>query len=254
MLVAAAIAAMIWLGFWQLRRLDERREFNATVEARIDQPAVPLEELLATTDDPDDVEWRQVTATGSWRPDQIIWFNRSQDGVAGDNVLTALDTDGDVVIVNRGFVPLATDAPAPPEGQVELLGRVRIPAARALGELTDATDGPVTEVRRIDLDQLDAQIDGEVAPVYLDLIGTIPNVAPTDPDPVPAPTLSEGPHLSYAVQWFVFATAVLLGWILAVRRSLATRRRAAEVRDEPGGPDRQDSPPSAGDAVTTATT
>ena len=257
-LVFAAVALMIWLGFWQLRRLDERRQFNATVEARIDQPAVPVEDLLASTDDPSRIEWRQVTATGTWRPDQIVWFNRSQGGIAGDNVLTALDTaldDGDgVVIVNRGFVPLTAEVPPPPSGEIEILGRVRIPAARALGELTDAADGPVTEVRRIDLGQLDEQIDGEVAPVYLDLIGSIPNVTAGDPDPVPAPTLSEGPHLSYAVQWFIFATAALLGWVLAVRRSLLVLRRPETVTD---GPDEQDgpgSPPSAGDAVTTATT
>ena len=63
--------------------------------------------------------------------------------------------------------------------------------------------------------------------MYLDLIGAIPNVDRDDPVPVPPPTLDEGPHLSYAVQWFIFAAAVLLGWVLAVRRSIAAHRRAA---------------------------
>lgn len=254
LLVFVSIALMIWLALWQLRRLDERQAFNATVDARIDQPAVPLDELIATTDDPRDLEWRQVTLSGVFQPRQIIWFNRSQEGIAGDNVLAALDDPTAVVVVNRGFVPLGDSAAAPPAGDVEVLGRVRIPPGRQLGELTDANDGPVGEVRRVDLDQLDAQIDGDVAPFYVDLIGSIPNVTDADPVPVPPPTLDEGPHLSYAVQWFIFATAVLVGWVLAVRRSLAAQRRQAHlVTDEPGVPDRQDSPPSAAAAATTTT-
>lgn len=228
-LVASAIVLMIWLGFWQLSRLEERREFNDVVAARIDQPPVPLQELLPTADaDPEAVEWRQVTVSGTYLDDQIVWFNRSQDGLAGDNVLTALVSGDDTVVVNRGFVVLGSDIPAAPDGEIEVLGRIRIPSERRLGGLTDSADGPVTEVRRVDLELLSAQLPGDVAPVYLDLIGSVPNVAPTDPTPVPAPTLDEGPHLSYAVQWFIFATAVLVGWVLAVRRSLATNRRNSD--------------------------
>jgi len=228
LLVFAAIAAMIWLAFWQLRRLDERRAFNDVVAERIDQPPVPFDELLPTAnDDPDAAEWRQVTVSGSYLDDQVVWFNRSQDGLAGDNVLSALVDDDTTVVVNRGFVVLGSEVPPAPDGEVEVLGRIRVPSERQRGGLTDSADGPVTEVRRVDLGLLEQQLPGEVAPVYLDLIGSVPNVGAGDPAPVPAPTLDEGPHLSYAVQWLIFATAVLIGWILAVRRSLATRQRAA---------------------------
>ena len=44
--VVTAIVVMVNLGFWQLRRLDERRAFNDAVAARIDQPAVDLDELV----------------------------------------------------------------------------------------------------------------------------------------------------------------------------------------------------------------
>jgi cytochrome oxidase assembly protein ShyY1 len=238
LLVFGTIAAMIWLAFWQLRRLDERRAFNDRVTERIDRPPVPLDQVLADGgDDPASIEWRQVIVRGTYLPEQIIWFNRSQEGVAGDNVLSALVTDsgaGDpaTVVVNRGFVALGTEAPdAPPTGEVELLARVRVPQERQRGELTDASDGgePLTEVRRIDLGQLAEQLPGPVAPVYLDLIDARPELGPTDPVPVPPPTLDEGPHLSYAVQWFIFSACVLIGWVLAVRRSM--RNRQNEVTD-----------------------
>jgi cytochrome oxidase assembly protein ShyY1 len=235
LVVLVAIVAMVWLGFWQLRRLDERQAFNATVEARIDEPPVSLDEL--PLDDPAALEWRQVTFEGDWLGEQIVWFNRSQDGVAGDNLLAPLAGSSTTVIVNRGFVALGDPAPPAPTGAVEVLGRVRVPAGRQLGELTDAADGPLTEVRRIDLERLDAQIPGDLAPVYLDLIGSIPNVTAADPVPVPPPVLGEGPHLSYAMQWFIFAAAVATGWALAVRRSMATRRRAAERLERQAGDD-----------------
>ncbi len=255
LLVFGSIALMIWLALWQLRRLDERQAFNATVTERIDEPPVPFDELLPLTrTDPAAVEWRQVTVTGEYLTDQITWFNRSQDGLAGDNVLTAL-IDGDTtILVNRGFILLADDVRPPPAGEIELLGRIRVPPGRQLGELTDASDGPLSEVRRIDLERLDEQLPGELAPVYLDLIGSIPNIAAGDPVPVPPPTSSDGPHLSYAVQWFIFAAAVLLGWALAVRRStVARRRRDLDLTDGEVVRTSSGSPPSI-DAASTTTT
>lgn len=227
LLVLGAIVLMVNLGFWQLRRLDERREFNAVVSERIAQPPTDLDELLASTppEQLDELEWRQVTTAGDWIDGQVVWFNRSQDGLAGDNVLSALvEVSGPTVVVNRGFVALGTEVPEPPEGGVEVLARVRLPHERQRGELTDSADGPVTEVRRVDLDQLAAQLPGEVAPVYLDLVATDPAVTDADPAPVPMPELNEGPHLSYAMQWFIFSACVAIGWVLAVRRSLTTRR------------------------------
>ena len=43
-------------------------------------------------------------------------------------------------------------------------------------------------------------------------------------EPVVKPDLSEGPHLSYAVQWFIFSVCVAVGWVLAVRHSRQGRR------------------------------
>jgi surfeit locus 1 family protein len=241
LLVAGAVGLMVWLGFWQLGRLEDRRAFNDVVAARIDQPPVPFADLLdEMRADPASVEWRQVTLSGEFLPDQVIWFNRSQGGTAGDNVLAALVDDGDgqqdgvTVVVNRGFVPLTAEPPPAPRGPIDVLGRVRVPAERRLGQLTDATEGPITEVRRVELDRLAGQFPGELAPVYVDVIASVPEVVPTDPVPVPSPALDEGPHLSYAMQWFIFSGAVLVGWVLAVRRSIRADRRRAAGRSAEG--------------------
>ncbi|MGH9134948.1 MAG: SURF1 family cytochrome oxidase biogenesis protein [Ilumatobacteraceae bacterium] len=228
LLVVAGIVAMVNLGLWQLRRLDERRDFNAKVEARGELPPAPIDEVLASGP-PDAIEWRAVTLTGTYLDDeQFVVVNRSQNGRAGENVVTPIDLgDGRTLIVNRGFVPVTADPPASPEGRVEVVGRVRGSERRRTGQLSDPGEGDLTEVQRIDIPRLAPQLPGTVVPVYVDLLASDPAEPAGVPEPVVRPPLDEGPHLAYAVQWFIFSVCVAVGWVLAVRRSIATRRRTA---------------------------
>lgn len=240
LLVLVAIVAMINLGFWQLRRLEQRRDFNATIEERYDEPPLPLDDLLTPSTDPDDVEWRPVSAGGTYLPDaQFVVVNRSQNGRAGRNVVVPLRLDdGRILLVNRGFVPyLVEDVPEVPATDVEILGRLRESQTRSLGQLSDPVDGTLTEAQRVDIPRLSRQLPGEVVPMYVDLIESIPPEVADLPEPVATPDLSEGNHLSYAVQWFIFSIAVAVGWFLAVRRSMSTRRREAGSQRTPGEPD-----------------
>lgn len=242
---------MINLGLWQLRRLDERRAFNATVEARYDAPPVPLGSLLPDGDAPEDlvgIEWRPVTARGVFDPaGEIKIVNRSQHGVAGSFSVTPLELDdGRVLLVNRGFVPLAMDpSPPAPTTPVSVLGRLRLSQPRRFGGLSDPATGPLDVAQRVDIDRLREQQDGPVVPMYLELAESTPATAIDGvPDPVLPPDLSEGSHLSYAVQWFLFSIAVAVGWVLAVRHSIAARRdRLAADRSPDHDSVRDDSDP-----------
>ena len=226
LLVVAGIVVMVNLGFWQLRRLDQRRDFNARVEARGELPPEPLDDVLASGP-PDAIEWRTVTVTGRYLGDeQFLVVNRSQGGRAGENVATPLDLgDGRTLIVNRGFVPLSVDVPPAPDGVVDVVGRIRQSQTRRTGQLSDPTEGDLTEVQRLDIPRLEQQLPGDVVPVYVDLLTSDPPEAAGLPGPVVRPPLGEGPHLSYAVQWFIFSVCAAVGWVLAVRRSVTTRRR-----------------------------
>jgi cytochrome oxidase assembly protein ShyY1 len=238
LLVLAAIVAMVNLGFWQLRRLDERQEFNATVIERTEQPPRPLGDVLADPGfDPDEAEWLPITASGTYLSDQIVEFNQSQGGRAGENVLTALVLDdGTTVLVNRGFIALGSDVPDAPAVKVDVVGLIRTSEVRGRGGLTDSSDGPLTEVRRVDIPAIAPQLPGSVAPVYVQLVASDPDVVAGDPAPATRPELGNGPHLSYAVQWFIFSVCVAIGWILAVHRSIGGRRRARRTTDA-GEPD-----------------
>ena len=60
--------------------------------------------------------------------------------------------------------------------------------------------------------------------MWVELVSSEPAETGPFPQPVAVPELTEGPHLSYAVQWFIFAAAVGVGWVLAVRKSINDRR------------------------------
>jgi cytochrome oxidase assembly protein ShyY1 len=231
--VVVAIVVMINLGFWQLRRLDERREFNDEVTSRVGQPAVAIDELVPSDagvgdDELAAVEWRPVVAAGRYVPDeQLLVVNRSQGGRAGDNVVTPLLLDdGRVLLVARGFVPLATGAAPAPEGEVEIEGRLRRSEVRRTAGLSDPEEGALTEVQRVDIPRLAAQLPGDVVPMYVELTASDPPETGPFPEPIAEPSLGEGPHLSYAVQWFLFSALAVIGWVLAARHSRKSARAA----------------------------
>lgn len=231
LLVVVGIVAMVNFGFWQLRRLDDKQAFNARVEQRYDAEVVPLGELLMPGANPDDVEWRPVSVAGVYEPAGTVQIvNRSQFGQAGGNTVTPMRlASGQVLLVNRGFLPLDVDAPLPPGGTVSVTGRLRLTQVRTFAQLGDPADGVLTVAQRVDVDRLAQQVDGDVIPMYLDVYESNPVEAEPQPQPVVAPELGEGNHLSYAVQWFVFAAAVAIGWLLAVRRSRRTRQHQRQA-------------------------
>ena len=112
-LVAALLVVTVNLGFWQLRRLDTRRSYNAVVAARADEPVVALATALGALkggSTPEDLRHVRVVVHGTWAEGaQVYLANRSMDGVPGVHVVTLLIIDeihpwvG--VAVDRGFVP-----------------------------------------------------------------------------------------------------------------------------------------------------
>ncbi len=245
LLCGALVIAMVNLGLWQYDRLQQRQEFNAVVEQRQQLPPQPFEQVVQLTTDPDDVEWRAVTLVGSYLTDeQVLRVNVSQNGAPGVNVVTplALENDGRLVLINRGFVPLASDVPPAPPGIIQITGRLRASETRRLGGLTDAS-GELAEIQRIDIERLAQQLPRQVAPLYVDLLEVLPPQGDV-PVPLPAPKLGEGSHLAYMVQWWIFSLLVIVGWVLAIRRSVQQRKQsinsaAADVPHSAAGEDFQ---------------
>lgn len=226
-LTIVLVVVMVNLGFWQLRRHDERVAFNESVRARSLDAARPIDQLLEGDPDPRDLEWYLASAAGTYLSgENLLVVNVSQDGRAGVDPVAALRLDdGRVLLVNRGFIPLDEAIPPTPEGRVSVIGRVRAPQERRRGELTDRESGDLLEIQRIDPERLAAQLPGPVLPVYVDLLQSTPNDSPTL-SRIAEPELTIGSHLSYVVQWFVFSGCAVVAWWFIVRRTLAAARRA----------------------------
>jgi cytochrome oxidase assembly protein ShyY1 len=235
-LVVVGVVVMTWLGFWQLNRLDDRQAFNATVITRTEQPPRDVTSVLQSADTGVDLEWTPVTLEGRWLPDhQVLVINRSQGGVAGRNVVTPVQlSDGTVIAVTRGFVSLTQQPPPVPGDAVRLRGLLRPSEQRSFGGVSDPSTGRLAELQRLDLERLRTQLPPDVAPRLALWSVSLEGSDPPQPAPlvpVPRPTLSEGTHLSYAVQWFVFALCAVVGWVFAMRRSIMSRRAARRAPD-----------------------
>jgi surfeit locus 1 family protein len=248
--VLVMVVAMVIAGLWQLDRLDERKDRNARVEARMDAEPVPVASLVAPGDDPeavDQLEFRPVTATGTYlTEDEVMVRGRSLDGSAGSWAMTPLLLDDDtVVVVNRGWFAnngehqsVPTDL-APTGGEVTVEGLVRLSETKGRFGSTDPGSGTIQDLARADIARIGQQLEQLALPVYVQLLEQDPQVEPPAPIPVPAPELDEGPHLSYAGQWFIFTGLTLIVYPLILRRRARELEReariaAADARDASG--------------------
>ena len=225
-LVIALIATMVNLANWQLDRHQQRKDFNAVLLQRFEAPIQPLEELLQGAE-PADIEWLPTALKGTYlRGEDVSLVNVSQNGVAGYDAITPLLLDnGKVVLVNRGFLPLASAFPPAPKGEVSLLGRIRATSERRTGAVSDPASGELSDIQRIDIDRLQQQIDGELVPVFVQLLKSTPS-EDASLSTIVDPEFGNGPHLSYTVQWLVFALCAAGGWVALVRREVTKQKTA----------------------------
>jgi len=186
LIVALAVAAMIALGIWQLRRARWKEALLAQYAAAASMPALDLDPLLDGRTRLPPLSFRRALVT--CRADQVapeIRAGRSAGDVPGQ----------------------AYYLPCRP-GAAGLAGRIRVNAGWA--PRPDA-------VRRLSLAGLVAGrlgAVGEEGPIVLTAATAVPPLAPSQ-----APSLETIPnnHRFYAFQWFFFAAAALVIYLLALR-------------------------------------
>ena len=235
LVVALVIAGVcVRLGFWQLHRLAWRRGLNASIEAGLAAAPVPIGSLLGGGEPVQGLAYRQVEATGTYDPShEVILYGRTQDDRPGNHVLTPLVlADGTAVLVDRGWIPFQANPPLPvpgtgaaPGGSVTVAGYLIAP-----DDSSPPGAAPVTVIQRIDLTLLSGQMPYRLAPMALLLRSQGPPQTGALPAPAPLPELTEGPHLSYAIQWFAFATIALVGAFLVWRRDRRDERPGAAAQ------------------------
>ena len=227
--VIAAVAVMIRLGFWQLDRLEQRRAFNARAEVQLSES--PLD-LSGQNIDRNlyDMEYRTALVNGEYdHSRQVVLRNQDWQGRLGVHILTPLLIAGQdqAILIDRGWVPYEDytehnlnqyDDP----GTVEIEGIIRRSQVKsAIGGRPDQVPGPgeapLDVWNWINITDISGQIPYQLLPVYLVSVPgagqqNLPYRIQTELD------LSEGSHLGYAFQWFIFAAIMAIGYPFYVRR------------------------------------
>jgi surfeit locus 1 family protein len=188
LIVLAAVATMIGLGLWQLDRLKQKESLLARY-AIAQRDARPMDSL-PLNQNPADFLYRHVithcSAVVGWRS----MAGRNQEGSVGIAHIALCKLDDRVTFDGPGYdVAVAigwSSSPRDPNWHGGLVTGVIAPFGKRDAKVV--ADPPLAGLRAN---------------------------APPDPADIP------NNHLSYAVQWFLFAATALVIYALALRKRLA---------------------------------
>lgn len=235
--VAVVLPVLLGLGAWQLDRREWKTDLLGHIAERMAAPAIALP---ASIDDADAWDYRRVTVTGTFmHDDEMVLTGRTHRGRAGVHLVTPLRRSdphaaGEIVLVNRGWVPAERRAPASrPDslvaGEVQVEGIAKVPPPRGWMQPDNEphenlwfwTDLPAMAAyaRIPDVAPVVIEVGGAAAP------GTLPVGGGTTID-IP------NNHLQYAFTWFSLAAALVAIYILYHLREAGRgpeRGRSGEV-------------------------
>lgn len=226
----AALALLIGLGVWQLKRLAWKEGLIAEIEARAKGTPITLQEAIGLARTGKDPSYYRVHVKGRFDNDKERYlYALSTEGEPGWHVIAPFSTvEGDLVLIDRGFVPdrlrePSTRAAGQLDGDVDVTGLVRLPETQGL--FTPDNDPNANQWFWRDLSGLTFSMfptaTMDPAPLFLEAEKSdIPGGWPEG-----GQTRLELPnnHLQYAITWFLLAGAVVIIYLVYVRS--AYRRR-----------------------------
>ncbi|MBC8334613.1 MAG: SURF1 family protein [Anaerolineales bacterium] len=230
LLVLAGGALCIRLGIWQLDRLEQRRAFNAHIESVWMMEPLNLNSQI--TEDLAIMEYRTVSISGKYDFEkQVVLRNRYFQNEYGFHLLTPLLLeDGTAALVDRGWIPAeGNDSPVDwrkydQPGQISIQGQIRLGQTKPdMGGVPDPALAPGQEKLEfwnlVNLERIRQQMPYPLLAVYIQ-----PDPDPQDIEPPipyqPEIELNEGSHQGYAVQWFTYASILMLGYPFYVRQQI----------------------------------
>lgn len=231
-LIATVFAiACVFLSQWQFARRTEALAKIAKVVENYDQLAIPVEQIINSDSLAPGNEWRQVSLTGHFLiADAVLVRNRPNNGQPGFLQLIPFETEaGDIFAVETGWIPTGDKqdypdtVPLPNDRQQEIIARLR-PAEPSLNR-----DAPAHQIATINIDSLieKTSVDPKIYKTFYLSLAQKYNSQKL-PLLSSRPEITEGNHLSYALQWILFALMAFAALWWAIRQELKARRIALD--------------------------
>jgi len=246
-LTALAVAALfalafLFLGRWQWHRHEDKAARAQRIESHYFASPVPLSQAMPSPGEPLPAaqEWTLVTVTGRYAAGSLMLVrNRPNDGVFGYEVVLPLNlTDGGSLLVDRGWIPNGRNAaepatvPATPAGYITVTGWLRR-GEPSLGRRM--TNG---QLASINLAEARAATGATLYGAYLILRS---EAGPTGehiarPQPLERPDTGQGPHLAYALQWWLAAPVGIVLVLVGARREALEGSDPLRTQNAPKAP------------------
>jgi len=217
-------------GLWQWDRRTQAVVEIERMEMNFDQEPAAWSALMGPSQGwSDDLRWRSVVIEGEYRSEfTTLVRTRPRIGQVGFEVLVPFATvDGEVIVVNRGWVPTGAN-----EDEPDLIPPAPVGAVTVVGKLfpgepeIPGRSAPSGQVATIHLPTMASKTGFAIDQrAYLALVSEAPPVSPT-PLLIDRPVADEGPHLSYTFQWFLFGILGFIAWGYLLRE---------DYRGESGG-------------------
>ena len=206
-----AFCFMFSLGVWQMQRLEWKTQLIAKIDKGLNSAPITLTSYQGIANN----EYKLLQVEGEFLTDKDQeLLNRTFNGKPGVHILSPIKTkDGNVVIVNRGWVPVDEKYDKPVGVQV-VTGIVR-------STQKDNWIALKNEVGKgfwywVELDKIYQSVDAKPQDFYLDLVSETPNK--TYPYALPKKIELYNEHLTYAITWFSLSLALLITYYFRFHR------------------------------------
>ena len=200
-------AILLSLGFWQLRRLDEKTALLAQIQAGIDAAPQPL----PATVDPS-MKYLPVMVSGRTTGQEILVLSGTKELGGGYNIVSGFVTeDGRRILLDRGFVTQDYRHTPRPPTDLTVVGNLHWPQDKSSSTPEPDLTAGIWFAR--DVPAMAAMLNTE--PVLVVAAETAGDAQGVQPIPISIEGVPNS-HLSYAVQWFLFAAtcAGMTAWLI----------------------------------------
>lgn len=208
LVVLCLLPLLVWLGFWQLERADQKRDMlNRQAAREVAAPVAPgqIEKL-------EDPAYARVYLQGSFdAAHSFLLDSRTRDGRVGVELLQPFrdEPSGRWVLINRGWLPWPDRRVPPkfdtPDRPLKLAAWAYAPSGKPFLLNERMAEGWPRLLNHVDVQAL-WQLLGRDGVAYELRLEPGPAAYRAD---WPITTMQPQQHLGYAVQWFALAAALL---------------------------------------------